>query len=156
MVIFRRDLDEITLEEELNDALKSQCNLGEVHIAIRIKKAFVRTQTALIRLPETAANMALAVGKLTVGWSKCPLKTASPVNKQAERCYKSLGFGHRAGACKGPDRSNMCWKCGEIGHSAKDCRQRPKCTLEDGNDHQTGGYKCPVLLVSEPGGGHRE
>ncbi|XP_062558214.1 uncharacterized protein LOC134223098 [Armigeres subalbatus] len=146
MVIMCRDLDEITSVEELKDALKSQCNLGEVQMAIRIRKAFVATQTAIIRLSETAANMALAVGKLTVGWSKCPLK-ATPVNKQAKRCFKCLGFGHRAGACKGPDRTNMCWKCGETGNFAKDCTQRPKsmfCTPEDGNDHQTGGYKCPA------------
>lgn len=147
MVIECRDLDELTTVEELGGVLRSQCNLGEVEMTIRLRKAYGGTQTATIRLPVTAANKVLEVGKLSVGWSKCPLRAAPRVSKQAERCFKCFGFGHWAGACKGPDRSKNCWKCGDMGHLAKDCTQRPKCMLctpEDGNDHQTGGYKCPA------------
>ena len=145
--ILCKDLDEITSTEELSNVLKAQCNLGEVQMTIRRRKAYGCTQTAVIRLPVAAANKALEVGRVTVGWSRCPLKAVPRVSKQAERCFKCLGFGHLAGVCEGPDRSKMCWKCGETDYFARDCTQRPKCLLcisEDGIDHPTGGYKCPT------------
>lgn len=146
-VVECKDLDEITTEEELRNVLKSQGNMGDVPMTIRMRKGFGGTQTATIRLPTAAANNLLDKGKVKVGWSVCPLKAIPRVTKEMERCFKCMGFGHQARNCKGPDRSELCWRCGEKGHIAIECKKQPRCLLckkEDGNDHKTGGFKCPA------------
>jgi len=151
IVIECRDLDEITTAEELSCALKALCDLGEVPMTIRMRKAYGGMQTAAIRLSTTAANKLLEEGKVRVGWSVCPLKAAPRVPKQMVRCFKCMGFGHQARSCKGPDRSDLCRNCGEKGHVARDCTKQPRCMLcktEDGNAHMTGGFKCPVYKTA--------
>lgn len=148
-VIECRDLDEITTEDELRSALIEQCNLGDVSMTIRMRKAYGRTQTAAIRLPTAVASKLVEKARVKVGWSVCPLRATPRVTKQMERCFKCMGFGHQARNCAGPDRSKLCRKCGGEGHFANDCARPAKCMLckaEDGNDHVTGGFKCPVYL----------
>lgn len=146
-----RYLDEITTVEELGRELKTQCELGEEVLTIRLTKGYQGTQTAMIRLSVPAASKLLKVGKVRVGCSVCPLRVAARIaksdRKRVLRCFKCMGFGHMSANCKGPDRSEQCRKCGEKGHFAKDCSQAPKCmlcTAEEGNVHSTGGYKCPA------------
>ena len=122
-VIECRDLDEITTEDELRTALQVHCDLADVPMRIRLKKAYGGTQTAVISLSTAAANKMLETGKVKVGWSVCSLKTTPRVTKELERCFKCMGFGHQARNCKGPDRSDLCWKCGEKGHIARDCHK---------------------------------
>lgn len=146
-----RYLDEITTVEELGRELKTQCELGEEVLTIRLSKGYQGTQTAMIRLPVSAASKLLEKGKVRVGCSVCPLRIAARAvrsdSKRVLRCFRCMGFGHMSANCKGPDRSEQCRKCGEKGHIAKDCSQTPKCMLctpEEGNAHTTGGYKCPA------------
>ncbi|XP_058817343.1 uncharacterized protein LOC131680645 [Topomyia yanbarensis] len=120
-----KDLDEISSEEELREALEKQCELGEVQMMIRMRKGPFGTQAASVRLPVEAANKALKIGKIKVGWSVCPLS----VSQQPEVCFKCQEFGHLARNCSGPDRSKLCRRCGEEGHMAKDCRQAPRCLI---------------------------
>lgn len=146
-VIECRDLDEITTEQELRNALTTQCTLDSVPLDIRLRKAYGGTQTAVIRLPAVAAPKLLQKGKIKVGWSVCALRIVPRVAKQMERCFKCWAFGHQARNCDGPDRSKSCRKCGEDGHYASECTKPPRCVLckkEDGNDHMTGGFKCPA------------
>ncbi|XP_058449259.1 uncharacterized protein LOC131429227 [Malaya genurostris] len=139
-----KDLDEITTEEEVKLALKEQCELGEVQMTIRIRNGPDGTKVALIKLPVDAANKALKVEKICVGWSVCPLS----VSQLPDVCFKCLGFGHFARNCQGPDRSKLCRRCGEEGHMAKDCTKPPKCLIcaaTGDNKHPTGGSRCPAF-----------
>lgn len=83
-VIVCRDLDEITSEEELMSAQKTQCIPGEGQMTIQLRKVNGGTQTATIHLAVTAANKAQGVGKVTAGWSKCPFTVAPPANRLVE------------------------------------------------------------------------
>ncbi|XP_058816154.1 CCHC-type zinc finger nucleic acid binding protein-like [Topomyia yanbarensis] len=111
---------------------------------IRLRKGPSGTQAASVRLPVEAANKALKIGKIKVGWSVCPLS----VSQRPEVCFKCQEFSHLARNCSGPDRNKLCRRCGEEGHMAKDCRQAPRCLIcatEEGNNHVTGGPRCPAF-----------
>lgn len=138
------DLDEVTTEDELKKALKEQCEIGDVEMSIRLRKGPFGTQVATLKLPIDAANKALEIGKIKVGWSVCSLS----IFKQPERCFKCLEYGHQAWNCKGPDRSKLCIRCGGSGHKIRDCKEQPKCLIcanEASNDHVTGGPRCPAF-----------
>ncbi|XP_058456323.1 uncharacterized protein LOC131433746 [Malaya genurostris] len=138
------DLDEITTEEDVKFALKEQCELGEVQMTIRIRNGPDGTKVASIKLPVDAANKALKVEKICVGWSVCPLS----VSQLPDVCFKCLGFGHFARNCQGPDRSKLCRRCCKEGHKAKDCTKPPKCLIcaaTGDNKHPTGGSRCPAF-----------
>lgn len=143
-----RDLDEVTTVDELKNALVAQCGINDdVSLTIRMRRAYGGMQSAVIRVSTHVANKLLEKSKIRVGWSMCPLKALPRATKQMERCFKCMGFGHQAQNCAGPDRSNLCRKCGEEGHIAIDCAKPPKCMLckrQDGNDHVTGGFNCPM------------
>lgn len=138
-----RNLDEITTEDEVRDALKVQFTLGDIAqtAPIKMRNGYGSTQIATIKVPAEAANQLLKAGKMRVGWTVCPLQ----IPKQLLRCFKCLGFGHRGPECKGVNRSNNCWKCGGTGHKAAGCNNEPKCMLclpSEGNAHKTGSFKC--------------
>ena len=122
----------------LQSALDEQ--LGTKTVAqsapVRLRKAYSSTQTAEIKLSLDAAKKLIAAGEVKVGWTVCTLRLID----QPERCYKCLGFGHRAHSRKGEDRTDRCWRCGELEHKAKDCTKTPKCMLCTEGDikHATG------------------
>ncbi|XP_065082923.1 uncharacterized protein LOC135705240 [Ochlerotatus camptorhynchus] len=78
-VVEYKDLDEITTEDEVRCALKVQCNLGDVPMTIRLRKAYGGTQTASIRLATDAANELLKTGRVKVGWYSTIRQTRSRV-----------------------------------------------------------------------------
>lgn len=152
-VVECKDLDMITTEEDVRHALAEQCDLRGP-MTIRIRKSYGGTQTAAIRLPLDAAKKLAERGKVRVGWSVCPLRLVPRVTKTEERCFRCLGFGHQSRNCKGPDRSQLCWNCGEGGHVARECTGQPRCMLcnpEEGNNHCTGGFKCPKYKKAKAG-----
>lgn len=135
------DLDEITTEDDVRTALKVQMELGDADMTVRLRRGPSGTQVATVKLPVDAADRALRIGKVKVGWSVCSLS----LSQQPEICYRCQEFGHLARNCKGPDRSKLCRRCGEDGHKAQDCKKPPKCLIcgNDGRrDHVTGGPKC--------------
>ncbi|XP_062558086.1 uncharacterized protein LOC134222961 [Armigeres subalbatus] len=137
------DLDEITTADDVITAMKEQFNLGDVEMTIRLRRGPSGTQVAGIKLPVDAADKALKIGKVKVGWSVCSLS----LSQQPEVCFRCQEFGHLARNCKGPDRSKLCRRCGEDGHKAQSCKKPPKCLIcrNDGcRDHVTGGQKCPA------------
>lgn len=140
-----RNLDEVTTDAELRTALKEQFETGEAiqTATIRLRKAYGEMQIATIKLPTEVANKMLETGKVKVGWTVCTLRAT----QQLERCFKCMGFGHKAMQCKGADRSKLCRRCGEEGHLGRTCTKQPKCMLcpaGEASDHMTGSFRCPA------------
>ncbi|KAE9545560.1 hypothetical protein AGLY_001103, partial [Aphis glycines] len=75
-----------------------------------------------------------------------PLKAKVRLKIKATKCYRCLCFGHTKHSCSGPDRTNMCSLCTEMGHKAVDCTANPRCTacLDIGEEarHYSGSSRC--------------
>lgn len=146
-VIELLDLDEISGEKEVCEALKEHMGgLDLAAVVVKLRKSYNGQQAAQLTLPPECARKLLDIGRIKVGWSRCRVRLRTEIL----RCFKCLGFGHRAGECKGPDRGDKCWRCGgnEDRHRAATCRKPPICLLCQENkqpswDHPTGGVRCP-------------
>ena len=138
-----KNLDEITDAGELTHALKVQCDVELPATAVKLRRGPAGTQVATFRLPMTSANSVVKVGKLKVGWSICSLSIHQPL----EVCFRCFGKGHKAWACRGPNRSALCRRCGEEGHKARECTKPPRCVIcaNGHNNHMLGGPKCKAF-----------
>ncbi|KAM8702463.1 hypothetical protein ACLKA7_001794 [Drosophila subpalustris] len=142
-----KDLDEITTEEDIMDALRSQMEITDAAVDdINLRKGYGGTQTASIRLPAESARKALSAGLLKVGWVRCRLRERVNITK----CYRCLEFGHLAKHCRSEvDRSKLCRRCGKDGHLAKDCKEEPQCMFCKGKGsdwkHIAGSGRCPLF-----------
>lgn len=151
-IVEAKNLDEVTTENEVKAVLTRVEYLGDVPMSIRLRKAYGSTQTASIRLSIAAANRLLEIDRVKIGWAVVSFRAIPREPKEMTRCFKCMDFGHQARNCTGPDRSKLCRKCGNEGHVAKDCKKQPRCMLcKEGNDHMTGGFKCPVYHKAKAG-----
>ena len=104
-IIEIRDVDEVTSKEEVLQAIKTQCDVGDVtQESMTLRKGFGRTQTAVISLPAVLAQKLHKVGKIKIGWTICPIRE----QVQLLKCFKCLEYGHIAKLCKNDDRSKLC------------------------------------------------
>lgn len=138
-----KNLDEITVEDEVAQALKEQCEAVVPKGAVRLRKGRDGTQVAAVRLPLDEGKKALKTGSLKVGWSICPVS----ILQQPDICFRCLERGHKSRSCRGPDRSRLCLRCGGEGHKAKGCSAPFKCMICTGireDNHAASGPRCPA------------
>lgn len=87
-------------------------------------------------------------GKLSIGWDRCRVFE----NIYISRCFKCLGFNHKAVDCT---KSKVCLKCAE-NHDVKECTStKTECVnckwavenlkLKLKTDHQANSLECSVL-----------
>lgn len=149
MAVICSGMDEATTTEELHSCLVSQfegilVNPDDVR---GLRKMRDGTQIATVMLSVNDAIAVLKKGSVTVGWSRCRITQ----DTRPTRCFRCLGYGHRAIHCKATDHSDCCLRCGEQGHKAKGCDRPPRCLICCDNvdrNHPTGGFKCPTYKGS--------
>ncbi|KAK1302843.1 hypothetical protein QJS10_CPB12g00616 [Acorus calamus] len=54
---------------------------------------------------------------------------------EGERCFRCLGWGHRASACRDPPK---CWSCGRFGHRSLACVERSRGRLRSPPEREEG------------------
>lgn len=144
-----RDLDSLSSEEEVTEAIRQQLGEHAGDLRVHLTKANNRgLKVAIVQLSVRGANELMKDGYIKIGWVRCRVKRRTIVPK----CFRCLGYGHVSGACKGPDRSNLCYRCGEAGHVSKTCTAKGNCMLcadrklaPDACQHLPGSGSCKVF-----------
>lgn len=141
-----RDLDEITTQNEVLEALEKKFENLKGTLRIRsLRSGHSGTQTAIVSMPKRLLPEVMKEGKIKIGWVSCRIKEkVVPLS-----CYKCFEYGHRALECKSAvDRSKWCKNCSETGHIAKECKNQPKCAIcserKIESRHGTGSFRCPA------------
>ncbi|XP_033221089.1 uncharacterized protein LOC117175492 [Belonocnema kinseyi] len=121
-----RDLDSLTTEEEVREALTRDLQELTGELKVSLTKPNTRGQImAIVDVDEQAAEHLLETAHIKVGWVNCRVKKRTMVT----RCYRCLGYGNQARECKGPDRKDQCYKCGNTGHKGATCQSDANCVL---------------------------
>lgn len=134
------DIDEVTTREEIEGALREVLPDNDYKV-LSLRPARRGTQNASVELNEEAAAKILNQGKIRVGWIRCRVRERIEI----PRCYKCQELGHLRSQCAGPDRTDLCLKCGEGGHRAKNCDKEAKlfCFSCNEEGHRNDSSKCP-------------
>lgn len=139
-----RDLDAGATKEDVTDALRDAADFSEDKGGKidPLRPSYGGTQTVTVTLPIAPKVAAiLREGRIVVGMVRCRIAERVEV----QRCFRCLGFGHRAGHCKGEDRSTGCHNCHEAGHRAVNCKKAAHCSLCKDGDHKSGSSSCQAF-----------
>lgn len=104
--------------------------------------------TYIFETDPTTYNVLLNREKITIGWDRCRVFE----NIHISRCFKCLGFNHKAKECT---RLRMCLKCSQD-HDIKECKStREECgncrwanenlKMELNTEHHANSWDCKVL-----------
>lgn len=61
---------------------------------------------------------------------------------RVDKCHRCWAFDHLARECMGPDRRNLCLKCGKSGHKREGCKAEEECPLCEKKGHRAGSGRC--------------
>jgi hypothetical protein len=136
-----KDIDELSTEKEIIEALQKALNLkndNELKIT-SIRPAYGCTQAATVMAPGDVAARMLQLSHVKIGLVQCRLRERVDVKK----CYRCWMPGHLRKEYHGPERKGLCIKCGEEGHQSKDCQGEAYCTVCNREGHSAMGSQCP-------------
>jgi hypothetical protein len=142
-----RDLDELTEEQELKNALRGILQTpDEGRSILLLGPNSAGLKMAVVTMEEDEARILLSLGSIKIGFTNCRIRRRVTVLK----CYRCQEFGHLSRNCTGEDRSKLCYKCGGQGHKKKECQRGAHCPLCEKagvaeRNHIAGSGKCSVF-----------
>ncbi|XP_066152082.1 uncharacterized protein [Euwallacea fornicatus] len=132
-------LDGVTTGEEVMGAVATAAGVERRRLRLlRLTPSYGSCQTATLLAEWETAAAVRRLAELRVGISRCRIRE----RLETGRCFRCWGQGHRAGECKGKDRSQLCARCAKDGHKAAQCREERFCPLCDKVGHSAGGPGC--------------
>ncbi|KAL7724448.1 hypothetical protein ACLKA6_000184 [Drosophila palustris] len=143
-----RDLDSLTEESEVRAAIAELANCPAEEIRVRMTGTYTLEQRrAFIVLSEEDAGKVLKESRIKIGWTRCRVKRSEDI----KRCFKCFDINHVQSVFSGPDRRDLCIRCGESGHKMKGCTKRPRCCLCTHENlkelnHFPGSNNCAVKI----------
>ncbi|XP_046491895.1 uncharacterized protein [Neodiprion pinetum] len=117
-----RDIDSVSSEDDIRGALTRDLRENADIKRIGLSKNIIRGQRmAFVELSDHMAQKILSTNRIKIGWIACRVR----IHEAVQRCFKCLGYEHVSRNCSRPDRSNLCYKCGEASHKAASCNGTP-------------------------------
>lgn len=101
---------------------------------------FRKAQAAVMVFPMPTTKRLCSVGRSKIGLVYTRVRQTELLSK----FYRCLRFGYFSSECKRQDRSNDCWRCGEIGHFDRDCASTLE--VQAAFRSKTGGMGTPDIL----------
>ncbi|XP_041985146.1 uncharacterized protein LOC121737557 [Aricia agestis] len=138
-------LDDSVTKEDVMAAVITKTGCSSEHVkGGDIRTGPGGTGSIWVQCPVAAANTLVAAGRLLVGWSSARIQLLEP---RAMKCYRCLELGHTARRCQSEvDRGQLCYRCGQAGHKASDCSAKPHCVVCSAAgrnpNHTAGGKGC--------------
>ena len=114
-----------------------------------LRRSYEETQIAHVRLPaEVAREVNGERGKIRIGLVNCSIREIN----EPLKCFRCWHPRHVARQRKSDiDRTDLCIKCGKIGHKIADCTNEAHCVicaktnLEENCKNIAGSRRCAVF-----------
>ena len=147
-----RVIEETTTMDEVKESLIKAIEKDYVVAANAVKsirRTYGETQIAHVRLPTEVARKVIGErGKICIELVNCSIREIN----EPLKCFRSWHPGHVARQCKSDiDRTDLCIKCGKIGHKIADCANDThfvicaETNLEEHCKHVAGSRRCAVF-----------
>jgi len=144
--------DESVTPDEIAEVISGcggTCRAEDIRVGV-IRQSQRGECTVWVQAPASVGVPVAAEREITVGWNK---PKVALLKGRPLKCYRCMATGHVQRRCPCPvDRTRCCFNCGEEGHFAAYCRNRPHCPPCAGRrlpaNHKPGGASCvPVAPV---------
>lgn len=142
--------------EELRECISRQNpNIGDIsELEVKVVRKIKTGYIAIVEVNSDLFTKILDCGRLKIKWKICPVFECLDIM----RCYKCLGFNHKADDCKNVEGNRqVCSLCSCEGHRESECMSEdPKCIncakaneklgLKLSVKHGAFDQKCSVLI----------